>query len=167
MNLLDNDFDAFNDLDTLSLIILTKTEFGEVTPGQKGTIIYKPLIQHTGTERFYYRICDNNNQCDSASVVITIKDPPLFLPEGISPNGDGVNDRFVIRGLNAYPKSSLTIFSRDGMIIFDTDDYQNDWDGMNCNKNQNAKMVPNGTYYYLLHPGGSTRAVKGFIYLTN
>lgn len=166
MNLLDNDHDACNDLDTLSFKILTKTEFGEVAPGQKGSITYKPFIKHAATERFYYRICDNGNQCDTALVAITIKNPPLFLPEGISPNGDGVNDCFVISGLNAYPKSSLTIFSRDGIVIFDTDDYQNDWNGMIFNQKQSTKKVPAGTYYYLLHPGGSFRVVKGFIYLT-
>jgi len=166
INLLNNDFDTGKDLDTASLKILTKPEFGEVTSGQNGTIVYNPLLHFAGREHLYYRICDNLNQCDTSMVVITVKDPPLFLPQGISPNGDGVTDCFVISGLNAYPKSCLTIFSRDGIIIYNSQDYQNDWNGTNGIQKQNAKIVPAGTYYYLLQPGGSSRVVKGFIYLT-
>lgn len=166
MNLLDNDFDAGKDLDTSSLKILTKPRYGEVTAGKNGSIVYYPFRNLTGTERLHYRICDSLNQCDSAMVVITIKEPPLFLPQGISPNGDGVNDSFVISGLNAYPKSSLTIFSRDGIIVFNSDDYQNDWKGRCYNQKRSSPFAPAGTYYYLLQPGGSSRVIKGFIYLT-
>jgi len=166
INLLSNDFDSGKDLDTSTLKILTKPEFGEVTPGQSGAIVYSPLLHVSGKERIYYRICDSLNQCDTSMVVITIKDPYLFLPQGISPNGDGVNDYFVIGGLNAYPKSRLTIFSRDGNIIYNSEDYQNDWKGVNCTQKHNLKTVPVGTYYYLLQPGGSSRVIKGFFYLT-
>jgi gliding motility-associated-like protein len=165
INLLDNDHDPNNDLDVNSLKIITKPEYGEIIPGKNGSILYNPLRNKAGTDYFHYVICDSCIQCDTAMVTITVKDPPLFLPQGISPNGDGVNDRFVISGLNAYPRSSLTIFSRDGIVIFYSDDYKNDWNGMNCNQSQTNNIVPAGTYYYLLQICGSSRYIRGFLYL--
>jgi gliding motility-associated-like protein len=161
IDLLANDQDAGNDLDSSTLKILTKTEYGEITVGTNGAITYQPIRNQTGNERFYYRICDSVNQCDSAMVSVNLTDPPLYLPEGLSPNGDGVNDRFVIGGLDAYPKSSLTIFRRDGVIIYRSDNYQNDW-----RVEVNSHPIPSGTYYYLFHPGGTNRVIKGFIYIT-
>jgi gliding motility-associated-like protein len=165
VDLLNNDHDLKNDLDTSSLKILTKAEFGEVTILAGGAINYEPFLSKTGTDRFYYRICDACNQCDTAMVSIKLNDPPLYLPKGISPNGDGVNDRFVIKGLGAFPKSSLTIFSRDGQIIYSNDNYQNDWDGTSNQPNFTKFLVQVGTCYYLLHPGGTNRMIKGFVYV--
>ena len=165
IDLLRNDYDANNDLDSSSLKILTKAEFGNVTFGPTGSIIYSPLRKYTGIDRFYYRICDASYQCDTAMVSIELKDPPLYLPEGISPNGDGINDQFVINGLDAYPSSSLTIFSRDGIILYHCDDYKNDWDGVPKTQNYHIHPVLSGTYYYVLHLGGTSREIKGFIYI--
>ncbi len=165
IDLLKNDCDANNDIDSSSLKILTKAGYGHVTLGQTGSIIYAPFRKQTGTDRFYYRICDTRDQCDTAMVSVELEDPPLYLPEGISPNGDGINDQFVIRGLDAYPSSSLTIFSRDGVILYHCDDYKNDWDGVQNNQNYHIHPVLSGTYYYVLHLGGTSRVIKGFIYI--
>ncbi len=165
IDLLKNDHDAGNDLDTSSLKILTNPEYGRISPGLKGEIIYVPLGNHPARDRFYYKICDLKNQCDSAIVTVDLKDPPLYLPQGISPNGDGINDCFTIGGLAAYPKSSLTIFSREGVIIFHSDDYQNDWTGLQNIPGFGNYLVPPGTYYYVLKPGLTDRVLKGFIFI--
>jgi len=165
IDLLRNDRDAYNDLDSSSLKILTKAEYGEVTPGKTGSITYVPLRNQTGTDRFFYRICDACNQCDTAMVSIGLNAPPLYLPQGISPNGDNINDRFVISGLDAYPKSSLTIFSRDGIVIYYSSDYKNDWSGCQDGQMYRSRPVPDGTYYYLLHLGGTKRIIKGYIFI--
>ncbi len=57
----------------------------------------------------------------------------FFIPEGFSPNGDGVNDPFVIRGISHYPKNTFVIFNRWGNKVFETVNYQNTWDGT-CTK---------------------------------
>jgi len=165
IDLLRNDHDMNDDLDPSSLKILTRPEFGDVIPGKTGIITYVPLRNRVGSDRFYYQISDSCSQRDTAMVTINLVDPPLYLPHGISPNGDGHNDKFVIGGLKSYPKSSLTIFSRDGLTIYKNDDYQNDWDGLQYRQNGNSRTIPSGTYYYLLHPGGTNRYLKGFFYL--
>jgi gliding motility-associated-like protein len=165
INALGNDFDAKNDLDTASLKILTKAEYGEVTISKAGVIVYAPFKNRNGRDIFYYQICDRSNQCDTAVVTVDLRDPPLYLPEAISPNGDGLNDRFVIKGLEAFEKSSLTIFGRDGVTIYKNDDYRNDWTGLQNTRNHSAIPVPPGTYYYVLCLGGTKKIIKGFVYI--
>ena len=76
----------------------------------------------------------------------------VFIPEGFSPNGDGVNDRFVIGGLPVGITVHLEIYNRWGHLVYRNPDYQNDWDGT---ANQGLKAaggkpdgLPDGTYYY-------------------
>ncbi|MCK9639662.1 MAG: gliding motility-associated C-terminal domain-containing protein [Prolixibacteraceae bacterium] len=165
IDVLRNDHDIEKDLDPSSLKILTKPEFGEVIPDKGGNITYIPLRNRVGSDRFYYQISDSCSQRDTAMVTVNIIDPPLYLPRGISPNGDGHNDKFIIGGLKSFPNSSLTIFSRDGLIIYKNDDYQNDWDGVQYRPNGNNRSIPPGSYFYLLHLGGTKRVIKGFFYL--
>ena len=167
IHLLSNDYDAKSDLDTSSLKILNKAEYGQITLGTAGVINYLPQRSHSGNDRFYYRICDLCNQCDTAMVTIDLIDPPLYIPEGISPNGDGINDLFVINGLTSYPQSSLSIFSRDGVIVYHSDDYQNDWGGIPNNRKFSTLAVSSGTYYYLLRLGGTKRVIKRYIFIAD
>jgi gliding motility-associated-like protein len=165
ISLLKNDYDAKNDLDSSSLKILSKPELGDILVERSGAILYTPTSENGGTERLFYSICDSCQQCDTAMVSIHVVEPHLFFPEGISPNGDGMNDQFVIKGLEVFPHSSIAIFRRDGVIMYSNDDYQNDWDGTQNKGIYHTKTVPSGTYYYLLQLGGTRRVIKGYLYL--
>jgi gliding motility-associated-like protein len=68
-------------------------------------------------------------------------DFPLVVPNVITPNGDGRNDRFVVPNLELYRQPQLEIFNRWGQKIYETTLYRNDWDGSGH---------PAGTYYYHL-----------------
>ena len=166
MDLLSNDYDIKNDIDPSSLRILSIPEYGSVKVEEHGRVNYQPVRKYKGRDKFYYSICDSCNQCATAMVTIELTEPPIYIPQGISPNGDGINDAFVITGLKSYPNTSLTIFSREGISIYHSDDYQNDWTGIQDDKRSNRLPVPSGTYYYLLHLGGTSRVIKGFVYLT-
>lgn len=86
---------------------------------------------------------------DSVSVPV-ISSLPLDIPNAFSPNDDGINDRWIINGLNKYPSMQLTIFNRWGNKIFQTfSKYAADesWDGGN---------YPPGTYYYVIHIDDNT-----------
>jgi uncharacterized repeat protein (TIGR01451 family)/gliding motility-associated-like protein len=75
----------------------------------------------------------------------------LFIPQGFSPNGDGINDKFVIQGVKDDEKVELVIFNRWGGVVYASEDYKNDWAGA---ANQGVKVVgdgqglPDGTYFY-------------------
>lgn len=63
----------------------------------------------------------------------------IEIPNVFTPNGDGFNDVFIIKGIENCEKSRLIIKSRAGKVILQTSDYQNNW---------NADNVPDGTYFY-------------------
>lgn len=85
-------------------------------------------------------VTDANGCTSTAEAVITAAFD-LRIPEGFSPNGDGVGDLFIIQGLEAFPGSTLQVFNRWGGVVFETVRYNNDWDGDN---------LPVGTYFYIL-----------------
>ena len=77
-----------------------------------------------------------NNQKEEWSFVqpVIIEIPNIFTP-----NGDGVNDHFVINGLENCEKKMLIVKDRSGQIVFQSRSYDNSWDGGN---------LPDGSYYY-------------------
>lgn len=77
----------------------------------------------------------------------------FLLPNAFSPNGDGINDRFVISGLGVTAESSLEVYNRWGTIVYRSNgkQYDNSWDGRS---NVGAmvsigKELPNGVYFYI------------------
>ena len=76
--------------------------------------------------------------------------PSIFIPEGFSPNGDGINDQFVIRYVPAGITVRLDIYNRWGNRVYHQENYQNDWNGT-ANEGTGAttgKGLPDGTYFY-------------------
>ena len=91
---------------------------------------------------------DVNGCRDTASLFVEVldKEAPLIDPiNTITPNGDGVNDFFVIPELEFYPGHKLSIFNRWGDVVYESRDYQGDWDGT-----YKGKELPAGTYLYVL-----------------
>jgi gliding motility-associated-like protein len=79
----------------------------------------------------------------------------LFIPEGFSPNGDGVNDKFVIENLDNETTLSLKVYNIWGMVVYEQADYKNEWDG-NANAGTSPGFLgraglPDGTYLYSIH----------------
>ncbi|RYG16591.1 MAG: gliding motility-associated C-terminal domain-containing protein [Chitinophagaceae bacterium] len=65
----------------------------------------------------------------------------LNIPNLFTPNGDGTNDTFEIRGLDLFAENDLIIVNRWGNEVFKQTNYRNTWDGEGLNE---------GTYYYVL-----------------
>lgn len=92
----------------------------------------------------------------------------FFVPDGFSPNGDGVNDSFVIKDIEfLYPNYTLEIFNRYGNGMYKGDKNKPAWDGMNYEKSGIAGGVaPNGVYFYVLHFNKDNKPPKqGRLYL--
>jgi gliding motility-associated-like protein len=82
---------------------------------------------------------DSGYVSESNYVICIQPEPPtITIPNVFSPNGDGVNDFFRIRNLELYDFRPLVIYNRWGAIVYQSDRYNNDWDG---------KGVPDGVYY--------------------
>ncbi|WP_269013455.1 putative Ig domain-containing protein [Aquirufa nivalisilvae] len=90
---------------------------------------------------------------------------PSFVPQGISPNGDGKNDKLIIPGILGF-KNSLTIFNRWGEIVYETKDYKNDWGGESNNVFiLKDGLLPDGVYYYIVDFYGVKPNISTFIFI--
>ena len=95
----------------------------------------------------------------------------LIIPSAFSPDGDGINDTWSIRGGlgKNYPNNILYIINRWGVIVYQTTKYANDWDGSNNRtlRGNSSSNLPVGTYFYILDLNGDGSNVKkGNVYLT-
>ncbi|NQX37693.1 gliding motility-associated C-terminal domain-containing protein [Pedobacter steynii] len=102
----------------------------------------------------------NASGCSSEqSISISVADDyKLEAGTLITPNGDGINDRFVIKNIDYYPKNTLRIFDQSGRVLFQRQSYANDWDGT-----VNGSPLLEGTYYYILDMGAGLGNFKGYI----
>ncbi len=79
---------------------------------------------------------------DSVSLPVGL---PITLTSAISPNGDYINDEWVIGGIEKFPKSQVTIYDRWGQSVFQSIGYGTPWNGTN-----RGKYLPTGSYYYVI-----------------
>ncbi len=117
-------------------------------------------------QTIYMRV-ENDDCFDLYTFQLIVENCPPIIPEGFSPNNDGKNDWFNIQGLyNIFENHKLLIYNRYGSLIFEGDN-NNKWYGF-ANKGlptQN-KLVPTGTYYYVLYLNDSNyKTQTGWVYL--
>ncbi len=87
----------------------------------------------------------------NTSISVVISDCNVEVPNVITPNGDGYNDKFYIKGLDLFPGSSLTIIDRNGKLIYQSMNYKNNWQ---------AASVPSGSYFYSLKINNKDKTEK-------
>ena len=132
------------------------------------TGIYTPNPGFVGTDSIVYTVCNSFGKCDVAVIYIKVTRPEtLDIPQGFSPQGDGVNDNFVIPGIETYPDNKITFFNRWGNVVYETKNYQNNWNGTtNSGLYVGGEALPIGTYFYILELGVSGKApYKGYVYI--
>ena len=103
----------------------------------------------------------NASGCQSQSqYTVSVKEDYILinLANIITPNGDGVNDKLVIKNIDMYPNNELKVFDRSGRLIYTTRGYSNDWDAT-----VNGSPLAEGTYYYIVDFGAGNPKMKGFI----
>ncbi len=79
----------------------------------------------------------------------------LAASEAITPNNDGKNDHFVVKGIDPLYNNKLIITDAYGKVVKETDNYMNDWPGQN-----EHSTVPKGTYYFFFENGPGS--INGF-----
>lgn len=89
------------------------------------------------------------NGCSAELSIILTEPDDLAMPTGFTPNGDGDNDIFIVRGIEGWPNNQITVFNRWGNVVFDQLNYRNDWRG----ENMQGEALPNGTYFVVLRLG--------------
>jgi gliding motility-associated-like protein len=93
----------------------------------------------------------NASGCSStASVLVEATDNMNFEAAYVfTPNGDGINDKFVIKNIEAYPDNKLMVYDRLGKPIYEASGYANNWDGK-----VNGFTLAKDTYFYVLSVKG-------------
>lgn len=133
-------------------------------------IIIKSSKEYAGNRRLRVR-CRTNGRFTSSDAcilsgeagetedyMVTLKvQDALEAPEIITPNDDGLNDYFVIRGVNDKSDNKLDVFDKWGDIKYSRNNYLNDWNG----KSINGDQLTEGTYYYVFKNGANV--LKGFV----
>jgi gliding motility-associated-like protein len=178
-NILKNDHDPEGDRIQLTLTPVQSPRHGVVVFRDDGEITYTVNPGFTGLDSLMYEICDDGypSKCDTGTVYIEIfqdedcDDVPdivnnqIFVPEGFSPNGDGVHDFFQVVGIEDFPEAKMMIFNRWGNKIFEKERYGNVshwgsddeawwWGYTNARMTVGGTVkVPVGNYLYVLDLG--------------
>jgi len=82
----------------------------------------------------------------------------LVIPNTFTPNGDGINDTWVINYIEYYPNATVNIFNRYGEKILTSIGYGVPWDGTYKGVN-----VPAGTYYYIIDTKSGNKPLSGWV----
>lgn len=107
---------------------------------------------NTSNPQLIYVRLDTEVCFTTTSFFIGVENCEPWIPEGFSPNGDGINDEFEISNiLNIFFDFSLKIYSRDGNLIYQGGNDEGFWSGVpNTGILAQDKVVPTGLYYYVL-----------------
>lgn len=162
-----NDEDPNGTLMKAKVVLNGLTQSGGVySISADGTFNYLPPKGFVGRDSMVYEACNSTSplsKCGTAKIYIDVLDcEEIFIPEGFSPNGDGVNDRFVIKGAERYD-IKLQIFNRWGNLIYEDEHYLNTWDGIATVGILIGAGVPDGTYYYIVDLRNGQKPRVGFL----
>ena len=84
----------------------------------------------------------------------------LFIADALTPNGDGLNDRWVIGGLEFFPESEVEVFNRWGQLLFRSKPGTTWWDGT-----YNGALLPASDYYYVITVFAGAAPITGTVTL--
>ncbi len=120
-------------------------------------VTYTPNAGFSGTDIFEYTVCDLLDNCDTAIVNIVVNEPQIVAIEVnqiVSPNSDGKNDFLFIRGVENIRNSTLKIFNRWGVAVYEGENYNNQnnvFDGRSRGRSTLSveDYLPPGVYYYI------------------
>jgi gliding motility-associated-like protein len=142
IDVLANDVDPDQDPITIQSIVVDP-QHGTAFIQQGGlNISYTPDRNYCGRDTFYYEMCDNRDGCDTAMVCIKVN-CVCDLPQVMTPNGDGFNDYLFFPCLGQVDNARLLVWHRWGLIVYQDDNYHNNWDG-----SLKGELLPAGTYWY-------------------
>lgn len=120
-------------------------------------ITLQPVTTPIDDITYTLTVTSANNCTASDQVFIKVLKAPT-VPNVFTPNGDGVNDKWVIQYLESYPGATVDVFNRYGSLVFHSLGYSKPWDGT-----FNGNQLPAGTYYYIINPKNGRKQISGFV----
>lgn len=131
------------------------------TMGLNNSSIGRPVASPNSTTTYILSAKSLSSDCINQDTIVIIVKTKIQIPTGFTPNEDGINEVWVLEGIEDYPNAEVKIFNRWGGEIFATRNYPNNpFDG----KKDNATL-PMGTYYYVIKTGDDVSTLTGYVTL--
>jgi len=123
-------------------------------------IIDLPIVKNLKKGIYEFIVSDSHNCTNKLSAVSLIDTPIdcLKIPDAFTPNGDGINDLWIIENIDMYPSAYIYVFNRWGQKIYQGISDHNPWDGK-----FNNSFVPAGTYIYTIEPYNGIKTYNGVV----
>ncbi len=86
----------------------------------------------------------DEHKCVFALDTFKLSIKEFFVPNAFSPNNDGLNDAFLIKGTTQIEGKNLKVFNTQGLKVFEARDYKNDWNGTSSS----GEVLPEDVYYF-------------------
>jgi gliding motility-associated-like protein len=156
-----NAFDPNNDQIKFTNLLVEKGN-AETANANDETLCFKtiPGLDFIGQVFLTVIVQDNGTPILYDTVIISLwVEPKLETTQGISPNGDGINDFLVISGIEKYPNNTVTLFNRWGNIVYSKKEYDNVNEVWPTNLNNTIE----GTYFYIIDIEGYKKPIRDFI----
>ena len=107
-------------------------------------------------------IGDNEDQDDNND---SFPDDDLIVSTVLTPNENGLESTWKAINIDKYPYTKVKVYSPDGSLVYESDNYQNDWRGENI---RTGNQLPSGPYYYKIVLGESNGEIReGWVYIFN
>ncbi|MEO7983761.1 MAG: gliding motility-associated C-terminal domain-containing protein [Bacteroidota bacterium] len=114
--------------------------------GLSATNILNPNANPISTTTYTLRVTNAQGCFATDDVTITVATANCVKPmEAFTPNGDGINDLWLITNGNCITSATAQVFNRYGAKVFESNDYKNTWNGT-----YKGKPLPDGTYYFII-----------------
>jgi len=126
--------------------------------GLSSTTIPDPVV-NLDKDMTYTLTVTNKYGCSvSDQVTIKVLQAPV-IPNTFTPNGDGINDNWVIKYLDSYSGCTVDVFNRNGQKVYTSVNYSSTgWDGR-----FKGKDLPVGVYYYIIDPKHGRKTFSGYV----
>ncbi|WP_109833256.1 PKD domain-containing protein [Reichenbachiella versicolor] len=119
----------------------------------------QPSVAPLETTTYLLEIIDENGCSDFDEVTVNVENDHKVVPSNVmTPDGNGLNDAWIVGNIENFGQANVVVFDRWGKIVFQEQGYQNDWVGTAGND-----ILPDGTYYYTITFPDATKNYSGAI----
>lgn len=113
--------------------------------GLSSATVLNPVASPIATTTYSLRVTTSQGCIANDDMTLTVVPYCIKPMNGFTPNGDGINDLWLITNGNCLSSAKVQVFNRYGAKVFEDKDYKNNWNGT-----YNGKPLPDGTYYYVI-----------------
>ena len=134
--------------------------------GGTGNFIYQwahgqlgDSLSNLSSGKYEVYVTDENACTDTLLMILNPSEAECIqIANTFTPDGDGINDTWIIDNLYLYPDAEVSIYNEWGKLIYTSSKNYNPWDGT-----YNGNPLPTATYYYILNLGNGSRLITGTI----